>query len=269
MNTRITIGQYYPVHSYIHSLDPRVKLLGSFIYITMIFFADNAFSYLFSACCLFIVIYMSRVPLKLLLRGLRNIMFILLFTITLNVFFTTTGTLVFEFYFIKIYLEGLIIAGKMAVRLMLLIISSSILTLTTTPLALTDAIEFYLKPFAKIGLPAQEIAMMMTIALRFIPTLMEEMDKIMKAQKARGADFETGNVIKRVKALIPILVPLFVSSFRRAEDLAMAMEARCYRTDIKRTKMKELRLVRIDYTALACILFFIAGILAFKLGVNL
>lgn len=265
MNGRITIGQYYPVHSYIHSLDPRVKLFGSFIYITMIFFADNVFAYIFAAVSLGIVIFMSKIPLLLMLKGLRSIMFILMFTLVLNIFFTPGDTAVFEFYFIRVTSQGLIMAGKMAVRLVLLIISSSVLTLSTTPLSLTDAIEYYLSPFSKIGLPAQEIAMMMTIALRFIPTLMEELDKIMKAQKARGADFESGGVIRRVKALIPILVPLFVSSFRRAEDLAMAMEARCYRTDVKRTKMKELKFERTDYTALVCVIIFIAGILVLRL----
>jgi len=261
LNTRITIGQYYPANSRIHSLDPRVKLFGSFIYLTAIFFTDNLFSHLFVILSLAAVVFLSKTPLKLLFKGLKNILFILLFTLTLNIFFTPSESYLFEFYFIHISAEGLIMAGKLAVRLVLLITSSAILTLTTTPLSLTDAIEFYLKPFAKVGLPAQEISMMMSIALRFIPVLTEETDKIIKAQKARGADFETGGVIKRARALIPVLIPLFVSSFRRAEDLAMAMEARCYRTDIKRTKMKPLKCNRADYAAICLCVSFIAGVI--------
>jgi len=265
LNSRITIGQYYPANSAIHSLDPRVKLFGSFVYITMIFFANNAFSNLLAAVFLGIIIALSTVPFKLMLKGLKNIIFILLFTLTLNIFFTPGEHIIVEFYFIRIYSEGLFMAGKLALRLVFLIISSTALTLTTTPLALTGAIEFFLKPFAKIGLPAAEISMMMSIALRFIPTLMEETEKIIKAQKARGADFETGGVVKRAKALIPILVPLFVSSFRRAEDLAMAMESRCYRTDIRRTKMKVLKFKRPDFAAAVCVMAFAAGIIGLRL----
>jgi energy-coupling factor transport system permease protein len=203
---------------------------------------------------------LSCAPVKLLLKGLKNIMFILLFTVTLNIFFTPGENYIFEFHFIRISSQGLIMAGRLALRLMLLIVSSALLTLTTTPLSLTGAIEFYLTPFAKIGLPAQEISMMMSIALRFIPVLMEETDKIMKAQKARGADFETGGLVKRARALIPILIPLFVSAFRRAEDLAMAMEARCYQTDLKRTKMRPLKCGRSDYAAVCGVVVFAAGI---------
>jgi energy-coupling factor transport system permease protein len=265
MNGRITIGQYYPADSPIHRLDPRVKLFGSICYITMIFFAVNLFANIFAAAFLGFVIILSKAPIGMMLKGLKNILFILMFTLVLNVFFTPGETIVLEFYFIRITAEGLIMAGRLAVRLILLIVSSSVLTLTTTPLALTDALEFYLKPFAKIGLPAQEIAMMMSIALRFIPILMEETDKIMKAQKARGADFETGGLIKRAKALVPVLIPLFVSSFRRAEDLAMAMEARCYRTDVKRTKMKVLRLKGADFAAVGCVMLFTAGVLTLRI----
>ncbi|MDR1689980.1 MAG: energy-coupling factor transporter transmembrane protein EcfT [Clostridiales bacterium] len=264
MNERLIIGQYYPANSVLHRLDPRVKFIGSFAYITMIFFAESLLSWFFAAVYLFAMVIISKVPVRLMLKGLKSILFILIFTCILNIFFAPGETVVFEFYFIKITLEGLLLFAKMAARLVLLIISSSILTLTTTPLALTDALEFFLRPFAKIGLPAQEIAMMMTIALRFIPTLMEETEKIMKAQKARGADFETGGLVRRAKALVPILVPLFISSFKRAEDLAMAMEARCYRTDIKRSKMKELKFQRADYSALVCVTGFIAGLIIFR-----
>ena len=250
---RIIIGQYYPSRSYIHSLDPRVKLISVFIYITTLFFAKSAESYIIAGCCLLCVIYMSNVPIGYMLRGLRSIFVIIILTVSLNILFTPGETPVAAFWVITIYPEGIALALKMAVRLVLLITGSSVLTLTTSPISLTDAIEYILKPFKKIGVPAHDIAMMTTIALRFIPTLLEETDKIMKAQTARGAGFDTGGLIKKAKAMVPLLVPLFISAFRRAEDLATAMEARCYRGDIGRTKMKQLTLTRSDLKAVACV----------------
>ena len=265
MFTNITIGQYYPAESSVHRLDPRLKLVSVLAFIILLFFINNFWGYLFTAVCIFIVIKISRVPPLFLLRGLRGILFILLFTAALNIFFTPGETVLFQFHAFGITLEGLTLAGKMAVRLCLLIIGSSLLTLTTSPIELTDAIEYLLKPLKRIGVPAHEIAMMMTIALRFIPTLMEEMEKIMKAQSARGADFDTGGIIKRARSLIPLLAPLFISSFRRADELAMAMEARCYRGDVNRTRMKVLKLTRIDYRALPLVCLYAAGVFAINL----
>lgn len=224
MIRNITIGQYYPTSSSVHELDPRTKILITFIYIFGLFFVNSFIGYTFVALSFFGAVKLSKVPLKFILRGLKSIMFILLFTVALNMFFTRTGNTLFAIGFISITDEGLMIAAKMGIRLILLIVGSSLLTLTTSPIELTDGIESLLNPFTKIGVPAHEIAMMMSISLRFIPILLEETDKIMKAQMARGADFESGNIIQRAKAMIPIMVPLFISAFRRAEELAMAME---------------------------------------------
>lgn len=260
MFSNITIGQYYPAESRIHRLDPRMKLFATMVYITALFFIVPFWGYLFAIIALCAVIHMSKVPPKYMLKGLRAILFIIIFTAALNIFLTPGETVVFKYAFVRITLEGLIIAAKMAIRLVVLIVGSSILTLTTTPTQMTDAIEYILKPFKKIGVPSHEIAMMMTIALRFIPTLLEEMDKIMKAQMARGADFDTGGIIKKAKSLVPLLVPLFLSSFRRAEELATAMESRCYRGDINRTKMKIMKLTRPDFAALFFLALFVVGI---------
>ncbi len=246
----VTIGQYYPTTSYIHSLDPRTKLMSTFVYIAMLFMARSVYGFLACAFFLGIIIYASNVPFKYIIRGLRSIIFIVLFTAVINIFFTPGKTVLFTVFSLTITLEGVLTALTIAVRLVLLICGSSILTLTTSPISLTDAMEFFLKPLKKIGVPAHEIAMMMSIALRFIPTLLEELEKIMKAQKARGADFESSTgLVKKAKSLIPLLVPLFVSAFRCAIDLAMAMEARCYRGDINRTKMKQMKLLLEDYIA--------------------
>lgn len=247
MNINITIGQYYPTKSLIHSLDCRTKLLGVLIYVTLLFLVNNFIGYLIAFLFLAFVVVKSNVPIKLMLKGLKSIMFIIIFSLILNIFFTDGDTIIFEYKFIKITLEGILISIKMIVRLVLLIVSSAVLTLTTSPLELTDGIELGLKPLKKIRVPAHEIAMMITISLRFIPTLIEELDKIIKAQKSRGADFETGGIVKRAQNLIPILVPLLLSSFRRADDLATAMEARCYRGDYNRTKMKQMEFSHIDY----------------------
>lgn len=253
----ITIGQYYPAPSVIHRLDPRVKLVGTLVFIIMIFCINNLAGYLAATAALACLVKISKVPLKYILKGLKAIFFILIFTAVLNLFLTP-GTPVFEWKFIHITREGILMALKMAVRLTYLIIGSSIMTLTTTPNHLTDGLEKGLGPLKKIHMPVHEIAMMMSIALRFIPILMEETDKIMKAQQARCADFESGNVFQRAKSLVPVLVPLFISSFRRANDLAMAMEARCYNGGEGRTKMKPLKYYRRDYIGYLMILIYIA-----------
>jgi energy-coupling factor transport system permease protein len=255
----ITIGQYYPADSTVHALDPRLKLLAVLVYIASLFVAKGPANYVIAAICLGAVVAISGVPIKFIVKGIKGILFLMLFTAGLHIFFTTGDTLLFSAWFIKIYLEGVTTALLMGSRLILLVMASSVLTLTTSPLELADALERVLKPFKRIGLPAHEIAMMMTIALRFIPTLIEEMDKIMKAQTARGADFDTGGLVKKAKSLIPLLVPLFISSFRRADDLAMAMEARCYRGDINRTRMNTLKMSRTDFWAM--------GVLALYLGI--
>ncbi|HHX60415.1 MAG TPA: energy-coupling factor transporter transmembrane protein EcfT [Epulopiscium sp.] len=259
----ITIGQYYPTNSPIHKLDPRAKILSTFAYIISLFMVENYIGYVFIALFVYLITKISKIPLKFILKGLRAIFIIILFTVVLNVFMAPGDTILYEFGWIKVTLEGLELAIKMVARLVLLIVGSSLLTLTTSPIELTDGIESLLKPFSKIGVPAHEIAMMMSISLRFIPILLEETDKIMKAQMARGADFESGGLIKRAKALIPILVPLFISAFRRADELAMAMEARCYRGGENRTRMKQLMLEGKDYVAgiIMCILMIVAKLL--------
>ncbi|MGM9917534.1 CbiQ family ECF transporter T component [Anaerotignum sp.] len=245
----ITIGQYYPAESPIHRMDARLKLTVTFIFIVTLFLVNTFIGYLFVIASMGLVIKASKVPLKFMLKGLKSIMIIILFTAFINLFMTRGETVLVKVGIFSITMEGVLLAIKMCVRLVLLIVGSSILTLTTTPIQLTDAIEYILKPFKKIGVPAHEIAMMMTIALRFIPTLLDETDKIMKAQQARGADFDTGNLIQKAKALIPILVPLFISAFRRAEELAMAMEARCYHGDEHRTRMNMMKMKGSDYRA--------------------
>lgn len=252
----ITIGQYYPADSLLHRLDPRVKLAGTLIYIVCLFLVKNLWGYLIAALCLGAVIRLSRVPFGFIVRGLKTIVILLMFTVIFNLFLTS-GTPVFEWKFIRITEEGIRLAFSMAVRLILLILGSSLMTFTTTPNQLTDGLESLLGPLKKIHVPVHEIAMMMSIALRFIPILLEETDKIMKAQQARGADFETGGIIKRAKAMVPILVPLFISAFRRAGDLAMAMEARCYRGGEGRTKMKPLRYQKRDTIAWLTIVCFV------------
>ena len=256
----ITIGQYFAGNSVIHRLDPRVKIIAALLFIIELFIVDNFIGFAIAAVCLGTVIAVSKVPFSFIVRGLKPIIIILLFTFTLNMFMID-GRILWQWGFLRITAEGLRTAVFMAVRLILLIIGSSMLTLCTRPLSLTDGIERLLSPFKRIGVPAHEIAMMMTIALRFIPTLLEETDKIMKAQQARGADFETGNLIQRAKSLIPILVPLFVSAFRIAQELAMAMEARCYRGGENRTRMNEMKLQRRDYVAFALQALFLAVII--------
>ncbi len=261
----VIIGQYYPVDSVIHRLDSRVKLLSTIAFITIIFFVHTFLAYAVAAACLLVVIRIAKVPIGLVLRGLRGVLFVVLFTVVLNVFFSQGERVIFSFGVIRLTYEGVVFAAKMAVRIVLLILGSSVLTLTTSPIELTDAIEYILKPFKKIGVPSSEIAMMMTIALRFIPTLMDELNKIRKAQMARGADFDTGGITKKAKSLIPLLVPLFISSFRRADELAMAMEARCYRGDVNRTRMKQLKLTKIDLFAVMWMMIFCAALIGVSL----
>lgn len=257
----ITLGQYYPGDSLIHRLDARVKIIAVLVYIISLFVIDNMYGFIFAAVCLALVIYVSKVPLRYIIRGLKPVFIIILFTVILNLFMIK-GEVVFSLGFLHISKQGIRMAVFLCVRLILLIIGSSLLTLATRPIELTDGIEKLLAPFKKIGLPSHEIAMMMTIALRFIPTLLEETDKIMKAQQARGADFETGNIFRRLKAMTPILVPLFISAFRIATDLAMAMEARCYRGDKGRTRMKEMRMKKRDAGAFILLCIYLAAVIA-------
>ncbi len=257
----ITLGQYYPTNSMIHRLDPRVKLLATLVYIVSMFLFKTFAGYAVCGICLIIVIKISRVPFKFMVKGLKTIWILLGFTLVFNVFFTA-GTVIFEWKFISITKEGLITAAFMGMRLFYLIIGSSLLTLTTTPTALTNGLETGLCWMKKIKVPVHEISMMMSIALRFIPILMEETDKIMKAQQARGADFEEGKLIDRVKALVPIFIPLFVSAFRRANELAMAMEARCYHGDEGRTRMRPLKYKKNDYICYVLQVLYVALVIA-------
>lgn len=256
----ITLGQYYPINSIIHKLDPRLKILSSFAYIIALFMIKNIEAYFIVVGFLALAISLSKVPIKFILRGLKPILLIIILTFGINIFLTPGETL-YEIGPINITREGIDMAVFMALRLIFLIIGTSLLTLTTSPIELTDGIERVLNPFKRIGVPAHELAMMMTIALRFIPTLLEETDKIMKAQMARGADFESGNIVKRAKSLIPLLVPLFIGAFKRADDLAMAMEARCYRGGENRTRMKQLQFHSRDLISLIIFLIFIIAIL--------
>ena len=252
----ITIGQYYQTESVLHRMDPRVKLGGTILYIMSLFFFKNFLGYAIAALFLAVVIKCTKVPFKFMVKGMRAIMFLLLITVIFNLFLTP-GTELVTIWKLTITVEGLRTAISMAIRLTLLIIGSSVMTLTTTPNNLTDGMEKMMRPLRIFKIPVHEVAMMMSIALRFIPILLEETDKIMKAQIARGADFESGNLIKRAKALVPLLVPLFISAFRRANDLAMAMEARCYRGGEGRTKMKPLCYKKRDYLAYGCILLYL------------
>lgn len=241
----ITLGQYYRGDSCIHRIDPRIKIIITLIYIISLFIVDSFVGFAISLGLIALTVKLSGVPLKFILRGLKPIFFIIIFTFILNLFMYD-GTIIFKLGFLKITKEGTYTAVFMAIRLIFLIIGSSMLTLTTRPISLTDGIESLISPLKRFGVPSHELAMMMTIALRFIPTLLEETDKIMKAQQARGADFETGNIFNRTKNMIPVLVPLFVSAFRIAQDMALAMEARCYRGGEGRTRMNQIHMGRVD-----------------------
>ena len=249
----ITIGQYYQTESPVHRLDPRVKIGGTLLYIISLFLFSGFAGYIAAAVFLAVVIRLSHVPFRFMVKGMRAILFLLLITVGFNLFLTP-GTELISFWKLSITREGAQMAVTMAVRLTLLIIGSSVMTLTTTPNNLTDGMEKMMKPLRIFHVPAHEVAMIMSIALRFIPILLEETDKIMKAQLARGADFDSGNLLQRARSMVPILVPLFISAFRRANDLAMAMEARCYRGGEGRTKMKPLIYQRRDRIGYLCIL---------------
>lgn len=236
----ITVGQFLPGDSFVHKLDPRIKIIISFIFIITLFIVNNYTGYIFITLFTLFFIMISKVPVKYIFKGLKPIIWIIIFTAVFNLALTP-GTTVYKIGPVNITDKGIYTSVFMVLRLIFLIIGTSLLTLTTSPILLTDGIESLLRPFKKIGVPSHELAMMMTIALRFIPTLLDETDKIMKAQMARGADFESGNLIKRAKSLVPILVPLFINSFKRADELALAMESRCYRGGEGRTRLKQLK----------------------------
>lgn len=254
----ITLGQYYQTESILHRLDPRVKLVATICYILSLFLVDSVWGYLAAGLFLAVMIRLSHVPFKFMVKGMKAIALLLILTVIFNLFLTP-GEPLLNVWKLTITKEGVRVAVMMAIRLSFLIIGSSIMTLTTTPNHLTDGMEKLMKPLRKIKVPVHEIAMMMSIALRFIPILLEETDKIMKAQIARGADFESGNILKKAKALVPLLVPLFISAFRRANDLAMAMEARCYRGGDNRTKMKPLIYHGRDRLAYAVLMLYLVG----------
>ena len=256
----ITLGQYYPGESVIHKLDPRTKILIALAYLVSLFLVKGFAGFAVAALFFFACMRIAGIPFKYLINGLKGILLIIILTAMVNLFMTP-GNILFQWHFIKITSEGIYRAAFMAIRLILLIMGSTLLTLTTKPLALTDGLERLFSPFSKLGLPAHELAMMISIALRFIPTLLDETDKIMKAQTSRGADFESGNLFQRAKSLVPILVPLFVSAFRIAGDLAMAMEARCYRGGDGRTRMNGMAFARRDAIAAAVFALYLAAII--------
>lgn len=263
MLREITLGQYYPVDSVIHRLDPRTKLFGTLVFVVSLFLSSNIWGYLLASAALAAVIRLTNVPFKFMVKGLRSIVILLLISVSFNLFLTS-GQVLVQFWIFKITREGIRTAGFMAVRLVYLIIGSTIMTLTTTPNQLTDGLEKSLGFLNKAGVPVHEISMMMSIALRFIPILVEETDKIMKAQMARGADFESGNLIQKAKAMVPLLVPLFISAFRRATDLAMAMEARCYQGGAGRTKMKPLHYQPRDRAGYGFLFAYLAGMVGLR-----
>ena len=261
MMKNITMGQYYPVDSWVHRLDPRTKILLTIAMIVAVFLVKTLVGYGLILGFMYLVSRLSKVPFKMLMKGVKPLRFILILTFLLNLFFNTGTTMLVEWGFFKISQEGLSQAIHYSLRLVFLVLGTSLMTLTTSPIALSDGIEMLLSPLKKLHFPAHELAMMMSIALRFIPTLMEEADKIMKAQMARGADFESGNLLARAKAMVPLLVPLFVSAFRRAGDLAMAMESRCYHGGENRTRLRVLKITQNDWKATAAMLVLIAVIL--------
>ncbi|MFR8228286.1 MAG: energy-coupling factor transporter transmembrane component T family protein [Lachnospirales bacterium] len=262
----ITIGQYYPTDSIVHRLDPRTKLVGTMVFIITLFLSDSIWGYLLATAALAAVIRLTKVPFRFIVRGLKAIVVLLLISVSFNLFLTD-GEVLIELGFLKITREGVETAAFMAVRLIYLVIGSSLMTLTTTPNELTDGMEKGLGFLKRFHMPVHEVSMMMSIALRFIPILVEETDKIMKAQMARGADFESGNLIQKAKAMVPLLVPLFISAFRRATDLAMAMEARCYRGGEGRTKMKPLKYASRDKIAYAVFAVYAALVFILRVAV--
>ena len=261
MLSNITIGQYYPAKSLLHRMDPRMKVILTAVFIVLIFLANNFASMALVLAFLGITVALSRVPLKMILRGLKAIVIIVVFTSVLNLFYVQGGKTLVDFWIVHITTKGVYTALFMAIRIMALIISSSLLTYTTTPTNLTDGLVRLLSPLRYLRVPVHDIAMMMTIALRFIPTLIDEVGRIMNAQKARGADLETGNLFQRAKALVPIFIPLFISAFRRAYDLAFAMDCRCYRGGEGRTRMKRMQLAFRDFGSLFAMAAVLAGVI--------
>ena len=259
----ITIGQYYPVNSVLHRLDPRVKLVSTLIYIVSLFVFDSIIGYVIASIFLASMIKLSQVPFRFMVKGLKPVVVLLCITLFFNLIFTP-GEAVFSIWIITVTREGIQLAVRMGIRLVFLVIGASLMTLTTTPNQLTDGLERLLKPLNHIHVPVHEISMIMSIALRFIPILLDETDKIMKAQTARGADFESGGLVRKVKAMVPLLVPLFISAFRRANDLAMAMEARCYHGGEGRTQMKPLIYQKRDYVAYGIIWAYLAVSIVFR-----
>lgn len=257
----ITIGQFFPGKSVIHRLDPRMKIVLTAVFIVLLFMAESIFSLSVGIIFMLGAFMISQIPFRLMIKSIKPIVPIIIFTAVLNLFFISTGKILVHLWIVKITSGGVKTSVFMVVRIVCLIIGTSLLTYTTSPIALTDAIERLLSPLKKIRIPVHELSMMMTIALRFIPTLIEETDKIMSAQKARGADMETGSIIQRAKALVPILIPLFVSAFRRAEELALAMECRCYHGGDGRTRLKQLHIALRDFVALLVTVLFLAGVI--------
>jgi len=260
----ITLGQYFPGTSPLHRMDPRTKLIGIVLYIVALFLAKSVLTYGIMFAILATLIAISRVPLKSILRGMKPVVFILIFTAILNLLYTPGETVLVHWWILTVTLEGVRAAIFMVVRIMMLITATFLLTYTTSPILLTDGIESLLRPLKHIRVPVHELAMMMSIALRFIPTLIEETDKIMSAQRARGADFESGSLLRRAKALVPLLVPLFISAFRRADELAVAMECRCYHGGDGRTRLRRLTYRALDWFTIAAALLMCVGI--FVLG---
>lgn len=260
----ITIGQYFPGSSALHRLDPRMKIVLTLAYVVLLFLANNLWGLLVGIGFVVVAYAVSRIPPRMITKSLKPVIPIILFTAILNMFFIE-GEPLFQWWIITLTREGLKMAILMAIRIICLIAGTSLLTYTTSPIALTDGIERLMRPLKKLKFPVHELAMMMTIALRFIPTLIEETDKIMNAQKARGADMESGGLMQRAKALIPILIPLFVSAFRRADDLAIAMECRCYRGGDGRTRMKQLKMSAVDFFCAAFVALCVGGVIALNI----
>lgn len=263
MLSDITIGQYFPGNSILHRLDPRTKVVLLFFYLVLIFLCKSGISYGVMTALTAALMLLSKVPMRMMLRSLKPLWWIILFTFVVHIF-STPGEELCRVAFLSVTAEGIVEGFYICLRLVFLILLSSLLTFTTSPLKLTDAMEALLSPGKRVGVPAHELAMMMTIALRFVPTLIQETDRIMKAQQSRGADFMTGSIMKRMQAFVPVLVPLFLSAFRRADDLAMAMEARCYRGGEGRTQMKALKITSIDYVAWGFSILLIAAVLALR-----
>lgn len=260
----ITLGRYYPANSFVHSLDPRTKILFTLAFMVIVFMVDKLWVFLPVAAFICLVTLVSRIPIKYMYQSLKPLRWILLLMFLINLFVIKTGDIIFSFWFLTVTTDSIVRAIMLVVRLVLLVLGTSLMTLTTTPISLTDGIESLLKPLKHVRFPVHELAMMMTIALRFIPTLIDETDRIMKAQMARGADFESGSIIKRAKAMIPIMIPLFISAFRRADELALAMESRCYHGGEGRTRMNVMQYKKGDLMALIYMVVFSAVILLLR-----